>query len=129
MGALSTIEILGAGPAGLYAGILFKRAMPRARVRVREQNGSDATFGFGVVFSDRALEFLAADDRETHELLAPHLERWRNMTLVHRGQAVVIDGVGFSAIGRLALLQLLQGRARSVGVELRFGEQIQISPN
>src|SRR6266545_2127747 len=124
MALLSEIEILGAGPAGLYAAILFKRAMPRARVRVREQNPPDATFGFGVVFSERALDFLAADDRETHGLLTPHMETWRHMTLVHRRQAVEIDGIGFSAIGRLAMLHLLQGRALSLGVELRFGERI-----
>jgi 2-polyprenyl-6-methoxyphenol hydroxylase-like FAD-dependent oxidoreductase len=34
-----------------------------------------------------------------------------------RGQRIVIDGIGFAAIGRLKLLQLLQARARSVGVE------------
>jgi 2-polyprenyl-6-methoxyphenol hydroxylase-like FAD-dependent oxidoreductase len=34
---------------------------------------------------------------------------------------VVIDGVGFSAIGRLELLQLLQQRARDAGVDLQFG--------
>jgi 2-polyprenyl-6-methoxyphenol hydroxylase-like FAD-dependent oxidoreductase len=38
------------------------------------------------------------------------------MTLVLRGERVVIDGIGFSAIGRLQLLQLLQARAASVGV-------------
>jgi 2-polyprenyl-6-methoxyphenol hydroxylase-like FAD-dependent oxidoreductase len=124
MAALSEIEILGAGPAGLYAAILFKRAMPRARVRVLEQNPPDATFGFGVVFSERALDFLAADDPETHELLTPHMENWRNITLVHQGQSIAIDGVGFSAIGRLALLQLLQERARALGVELQFGERV-----
>ena len=124
MARLSTIDILGAGPAGLYTAILFKRAMPGARVRLLERNPPDATFGFGVVFSDRALDFLAVDDPEIHELLVPNMERWRNMTLVHRGEAVVIDGVGFSAIGRLALLRLLQARAGSLGVELEFGARV-----
>ena len=52
------IAILGAGPAGLYLAYLIKRARPDADVTVIEQNAPDATFGFGVVFSDRALEFL-----------------------------------------------------------------------
>jgi len=38
------------------------------------------------------------------------------MTLNLRGERVTIDGMGFSAIGRLQLLQLLQARAASVGV-------------
>src|SRR5215207_1430497 len=40
--------------------------------------------------------------------------------LNHAGQAIEIDGVGFSAMGRLELLQLLQARAQSAGVEPCF---------
>jgi 2-polyprenyl-6-methoxyphenol hydroxylase-like FAD-dependent oxidoreductase len=36
------------------------------------------------------------------------------------GERVTLDGIGFSAIGRLQLLQLLQQRAHEVGVEIRF---------
>ena len=109
------IAILGAGPAGLYLSYLIKRRQPGAEVTVIEQNPADATFGFGVVFSDRALEFLRGDDPETYAAIVPHMESWNDMTLVHRGERVVIDGIGFAAIGRLMLLQLLQARAaRSV---------------
>ena len=121
---LSRIEIVGGGPAGLYAATLLKRAMPKARVRVTEQNTPDATHGFGVVFSDRALSFLKADDPATYATISPHMERWRNMTLVHRGERVTIDGVGFFAIGRLKLLQILQTYARDAGVELRFNHAL-----
>jgi 2-polyprenyl-6-methoxyphenol hydroxylase-like FAD-dependent oxidoreductase len=110
------VAILGAGPAGLYLAYLIKRRDARAEVRVFEHNSADATFGFGVVFSDRALEFLNEDDPETFAATVPHLESWTDITVVHRGECVRIDGVGFAAIGRLKLLQLLQARARSVGV-------------
>jgi 2-polyprenyl-6-methoxyphenol hydroxylase-like FAD-dependent oxidoreductase len=110
------IAILGAGPAGLYLAYLIKRRAAGADVTVIEQNASDATFGFGVVFSDRALEFLREDDEDTYAAIVPHMESWNDMTLSLRGQRVVIDGIGFSAIGRLHLLQLLQMRAASVGV-------------
>ena len=118
------VAVVGGGPAGLYFATLWKRRHPDARVRVYEQNPSDATWGFGVVFSDRALEFLRADDPETHDLITPKMETWQDMTLVHRGQTVTIDGVGFSSIGRLKLLQLLQERARDVGAELIFDTAI-----
>ena len=52
------------------------------------------------------------------------METWRDITVVHRGETIVIDGVGFSAIGRLELLQLLQQRARTAGVTLAFGTTI-----
>ncbi|MGA7253726.1 MAG: FAD-dependent monooxygenase, partial [Pseudolabrys sp.] len=111
------ITILGAGPAGLYLAYLIKRRRPDTTVTVIEQNPADATFGFGVVFSDRALEFLREDDEATYSAITPHMESWNDITVAHRGERVTIDGVGFSAIGRLKLLQLLQARARSVGVE------------
>src|SRR5262252_2784029 len=114
------VAILGAGPAGLYLAYLIKRRDPCAEVQVFEQNSADATFGFGVVFSDRALEFLNEDDPETFAAVVPHLESWTDITVVHCGERVRIDGIGFAAIGRLDLLRLLQARARSVGVEPSF---------
>src|SRR5690348_3314237 len=110
------IAILGAGPAGLYLAYLIKRRDPGADVTVIEQNPSDATFGFGVVFSDRALDFLREDDEETYAAIVPHMESWQDITLDILGERVVIDGVGFAAVGRLQLLQLLQARARAAGV-------------
>ena len=110
------IAILGAGPAGLYLAYLIKRRDASAHVAVVEQNPPDATFGFGVVFSDRALEFLREDDAETHAAIQPHLQSWSDMTLDLCGERVIIDGVGFAAIGRLQLLQLLQQRAAAVAV-------------
>ena len=118
------VAILGAGPAGLYLAYLIKRRDPSAEVSVFEQNSADATFGFGVVFSDRALEFLNEDDPETFAAIVPHLQSWTDITIVHRGERVRIDGVGFAAIGRLELLRLLQARARSVGVAPAFRHSI-----
>ena len=124
MRRISTIEILGGGPAGLYTAILVRRLMPHVKVRVTEQNPRGATFGFGVVFSDRALEFLEADDPETHAVIAPAMERWRDMVLNHPRGAVTIDGVGFSAIGRLELIDILCTRAQALGATIRFSHPI-----
>jgi 2-polyprenyl-6-methoxyphenol hydroxylase-like FAD-dependent oxidoreductase len=110
------ILVVGAGPAGLYFSYLAKSRHPDWQIRVVEQNRADSTFGFGVVFSDRALEFLRGDDPATYELITPQMEAWSDITVVHRGTPVVIDGIGFAAIGRLKLLGLLQRQAASVGV-------------
>ncbi len=98
--------------------------MPRIRVRVSERNPADATFGFGVVFSDQTLDFLQADDPETHALITPVMERWSDMVLSLEGQRITLDGIGFSAIGRLQLLRLLQRRAAEVGVEMRYRHEL-----
>ncbi|MGC1464938.1 MAG: FAD-dependent monooxygenase [Pseudolabrys sp.] len=114
------IAIIGAGPAGLYLAYLIKRRRPDADIVLVDQNPANATFGFGVVFSDRALEFLRADDEATYAAVVPHMETWDDITLAHRNERIVIDGVGFAAVGRLKLLQLLQDRLRSVGVVPAF---------
>ena len=114
------IAVLGGGPGGLYFSYLFKIRHPAAQVEVFEQNPADATWGFGVVFSEQALEFLRADDPDTVDAIAPRMESWKNITLNLRGESVDIDGVGFSSIGRLELLTLLQERARAAGVVLHY---------
>jgi 2-polyprenyl-6-methoxyphenol hydroxylase-like FAD-dependent oxidoreductase len=118
------ITIVGAGPAGLYAAILLRQKLPDAKLTVLEQNAPDATFGFGVVFSDEALSFLNDDDPDTHRLIAPHMERWSDIDLSHRGETIRIDGIGFAAIGRLRLLQLLRRRAADLGIEPHYHHRV-----
>lgn len=118
------VAIVGGGPAGLYFGYLLKRKRPDAEIRLIEQNPADATFGFGVVFSDRALEFLRDDDPDTYNHVTPHMQVWDDLTVDHGGERIRIDGIGFAAIGRLELLKLLQERVRAVGLEPDFATAV-----
>jgi 2-polyprenyl-6-methoxyphenol hydroxylase-like FAD-dependent oxidoreductase len=118
------VLVVGAGPAGLYFSYLAKRRHPDWELRVVEQNRADSTFGFGVVFSDRALEFLREDDAATYDLITPRMESWTDLKVVHRGTPVVIDGIGFAAIGRLELLQLLQQQLASVGISPAYENRL-----
>ena len=119
------IAVIGGGPGGLYFAYLWKRRHPDAMIDLFEQNPAGATWGFGVVFSDQALEFLRADDPETVDAITPRMESWSNITLNLRGESVEIDGVGFSSIGRLELLTILQARVRAAGVTPRYDTLIQ----
>ena len=114
------IAVIGGGPGGLYFAYLWKKRHPDAHVDLFEQNAAGATWGFGVVFSEQALEFLRADDPDTVDAIAPRMESWKNITLHLRGESVEIDGVGFSSIGRLDLLGVLQQRVRAAGVTPRY---------
>ena len=114
------ITVIGAGPAGLLFSLLIKRRFPHWSVWVFEQNPPDATFGFGVVFSGGALEFLERDVPDFHEQLVPRLESWPMQRIVHRDERVNIDGNGFSAIGRLQLNQFLQELCRVAGVSIDY---------
>jgi 2-polyprenyl-6-methoxyphenol hydroxylase-like FAD-dependent oxidoreductase len=120
------IAVIGGGPGGLYFSYLWKKRHPDASVDLFEQNPAGATWGFGVVFSEQALEFLRADDPDTVDAIAPRMESWKNITLNLRGESTEIDGIGFSSIGRLDLLKILQARAASVGVGLHFETQVSL---
>jgi 2-polyprenyl-6-methoxyphenol hydroxylase-like FAD-dependent oxidoreductase len=119
------IAVIGGGPGGLYFAYLWKRRHPEASIDLFEQNPAGATWGFGVVFSEQALEFLRADDPDTVDAIAPRMESWKNITLYLRGESVTLDGVGFSSIGRLELLTILQQRLAAVGVTPRYDTTIQ----
>jgi 2-polyprenyl-6-methoxyphenol hydroxylase-like FAD-dependent oxidoreductase len=119
------VLVVGAGPAGVYFAYLARRRHPDWRIRVVEQNPADAVFGFGLVFSDKALEFLRADDPATYDLITPQMESWVDLTVVHRGERVVIDGIGFSAIGRLRLLRLLRQQLATVGIEPEYERSLE----
>jgi 2-polyprenyl-6-methoxyphenol hydroxylase-like FAD-dependent oxidoreductase len=118
------IAVVGGGPGGLYFAYLWKKRHPEAAIDLFEQNPAGVTWGFGVVFSEQALEFLRADDPETVDAIAPRMESWKNITLYLRGESIALDGVGFSSIGRLELLTILQQRLRAVGVTPRYDTTI-----
>ena len=114
------IEVVGGGPAGLWFAFLVKRRRPGWTVRVHEQNPATATYGFGVVLSDGGRERVRSADPDAFDRIARRMERWPDLTVVHRDERVPIDGNGFSSIGRLELLQTLHELCREAGVALRF---------
>jgi 2-polyprenyl-6-methoxyphenol hydroxylase-like FAD-dependent oxidoreductase len=118
------IDIVGAGPAGLYFAALMKRHDPAHEVTLYERSPRNVTWGFGVVFSDRALEFLRADDEDLYQYLTPHLETWPEITIVHNDTRIPIAGNGFSSIGRLEMLELLYAYVETLGVKIHFETEI-----
>jgi len=115
---------VGGGPGGLFFSILTKKADPSREVVVYERNAPDATFGFGVVFSDRTLDNLEDADAETYGALTAAGARWTDIEVRHKGRSIRCGGNGFSAIARKQLLLILQERARELGVDLRFESEV-----
>ena len=114
------IKIVGAGPAGLHFAALMKRHDPSHEITIYEKSPRTATWGFGVVFSDRALEFLRADDQQLYDFLTPHMERWPEITVVHNDTRIPIAGNGFTSIGRLEMLSLFYEFVEKLGIRIEF---------
>jgi anthraniloyl-CoA monooxygenase len=118
------IGVLGGGPAGLYFALLAKRADPGHEVTVVERNAPDATFGWGVVFSEETLGALRDADYPSYVEISDTFARWSAIDVVYGGRTVRSRGHVFSAIARRRLLEILQRRCREVGVELAFRREL-----
>ncbi len=118
------IACIGGGPAGLYLGILVKRAAPEHEVVIYERNRPAETFGFGVVFSDATLGNLAAADPETHAQITARFERWDDIEIHVKGEVLRSTGHGFCGLERKALLQILQTRATALGVTIDYEREV-----
>jgi anthraniloyl-CoA monooxygenase len=118
------VTVVGAGPAGLYLAILLKKTDPDNEITVLERNAPDATFGWGVVFSEETLGALRDADYATYLEITDSFARWTAIDIHYRGQVLRSTGHTFSAIKRTHLLDILQHRARELGVTLRFGVEV-----
>jgi anthraniloyl-CoA monooxygenase len=114
------IACLGGGPAGLYFAISMKLRDPSHAVEVFERNKPGDTFGWGVVFSDQTVENLMANDPVSGGVIASEFAHWDDIEVHIHGRTMRSGGHGFIGIGRKRLLQILQDRARELGVKLHF---------
>jgi anthraniloyl-CoA monooxygenase len=117
------IACVGGGPAGLYFAISMKLRDPAHEVEVFERNAPGVTFGWGVVFSDQTVENLQANDPQSAKIIAGEFAHWDDIDVHIHGQTVTSGGHGFIGIGRKRMLEILQDRAREVGVTLHFNAE------
>ena len=118
------IATVGGGPAGLYFTLLAKKAHPDWDVRVIERNPPDATYGWGVVFSEETLGALRDADRPTYDEIVDAFAKWSAIDVHFRGEVIRSGGHVFSGISRKTLLAILQRRCRELGVALEFETEV-----
>lgn len=119
------VACIGGGPAGLYFTISMKLRDPSHQITVYERNAADDTFGWGVVFSDQTLDNLRKNDATSAEQILSSFAHWDDIDVHFRGQTITSSGHGFCGIARVRLLRILQDRARELGVDLRFGHEVE----
>ena len=121
------ILILGGGPGGLYSGVLLKKIRPEWDVAVVERNAHDATYGWGVVFSDRTLSSFREADYQSYREITDKFVVWDTIEVRYRSQAIRCGGNVFAGISRKLLLMLLHQRCRDLGVKLQFLTEVRNS--
>jgi anthraniloyl-CoA monooxygenase len=114
------IACVGGGPAGLYFAISMKLRDPAHEVEVFERNAPGVTFGWGVVFSDLTVDNITSNDPVSASAITGELAHWDDIDVHIRGETITSGGHGFIGIGRKRLLEILQDRARELGVTLHF---------
>ncbi|MBT4938070.1 MAG: bifunctional salicylyl-CoA 5-hydroxylase/oxidoreductase, partial [Rhodospirillaceae bacterium] len=112
------IACIGGGPASLYFSLLAKKSHPDWDVTVYEQNPDNVTWGFGVVFSDETMENFKDADYETYKAITDSFVHWDDIDVFHKGQKITSSGHGFAGMQRLKLLQILEARAKELGVTM-----------
>jgi anthraniloyl-CoA monooxygenase len=117
--------VLGGGPSGLYFALLAKKSNPSDDVLVVERNPPDATFGWGVVFSEETLGALRDADYETYTEIGESFARWNAIDIYYRDTKIRSRGHVFTGISRKVLLSILQRRCRALGVRLEFEREVQ----
>ncbi|MEO8285911.1 MAG: FAD-dependent monooxygenase [Chloroflexota bacterium] len=118
------IVILGGGPAGLYCGLLLKKANPGLQVDIFERNAANVTYGWGVVFSDRTLASFQRADYKTYTQITEQFVIWDSIDVRYRGETIRCGGHVIAAIERRRLLNILQERCAELGVGLHFGVDV-----
>ncbi|MDA5193997.1 bifunctional salicylyl-CoA 5-hydroxylase/oxidoreductase [Govanella unica] len=121
------IVCIGAGPSGLYFAISMKLRNPDHDVTVIERNKPNDTFGWGVVFSDETMDNLRRNDPVSAEVILDNFAHWDDIDVHVKGKVVTSGGHGFCGIGRMRLLNLLQDRARELGVKLEFETEFELA--
>jgi len=112
------IACIGGGPASLYFSLLAKKTNRDWDVTVYEQNPDNVTWGFGVVFSDETMENFKDADFETYKAITDSFVHWDEIDIFHKGHKIASRGHGFAGMQRLKLLQILESRAKELGVKM-----------
>jgi 2-polyprenyl-6-methoxyphenol hydroxylase-like FAD-dependent oxidoreductase len=118
------IACVGGGPAGLYFALLMKLRHPGHDITIFERNAGGSTHGWGVTFGADLLEKLYSSDPRSAREIDQAAFRQVGQVVDIEGTQVLHPGGCVYSIHRQRLLDILAGRAQSLGVHIDFDREV-----
>ena len=118
------IDIVGAGPAGLFLAVLLKEKLKSCQVHIWERSLPYEDRGWGIVLSVRALKAIEVACPSLVRELRPSLINWQFVRIVHRGEAIGVETNHYFSCPRSVLIGALYRLCRQHRVSLSWGRPI-----
>jgi len=115
------VEIVGAGPAGLYSAILIKTLARQYSVHVYEKNASQQFGGWGIILSNSTLANMRRSDPISHDRIKSFSShQWEHIDVIRDDDAVRVRSGQYFGILRQDFLKVLSDRCRELNIEISF---------
>ena len=118
------VVCVGGGPAGLYFALLMKLQDPGHDITIFERSAAGSTEGWGVVFWNDVLAKLYARDPSSARDIEQAALVWQNELVDINGEQMRHAGGRGYSIRRQHLLNILADRAQSLGVNIKFNQEM-----
>lgn len=121
---MKKVNIVGAGPAGLYFAILLQAEQPQTQITIWERDIPGVSHGWGIVLNTGTLDVTKKCDLETHDGIAAAAQTWRNLAVYQHGKKTELRGFPYISIARIVLLNVLRDACEKRGIKIRYGETV-----
>jgi anthraniloyl-CoA monooxygenase len=121
---LQKINIIGAGPAGLYFAILMRDCFPDSKINVYERARADDIAGWGIVINEGTVRLLEKYDADSYQEIIKQSKRWSDVETRYKGEQIRVRGKGYISMSRNVLVSALRKRCNALDIEISFEKNI-----
>ncbi|AKJ30859.1 FAD-dependent monooxygenase [Caldimonas brevitalea] len=121
---MQKIDIIGAGPGGLFAALLLRRQRPGCRVVVHERRQRGQDRGLGIILHGNILLAFLMRDEVFGRQIAERVRIIDRLSVRHRGGLHAAGERHLYSLSRQMLVELLVERCLAEGVEICWGHNV-----